>query len=64
MFTEEQENETTFNQKFEAQRLQIEEVKTVVRRESDRIIEAVLAGPHEKIVDKASEFQEQIMSRH
>ena len=45
-----------FEQKLEAMRLQVEEVKVVVRHESDRTINALLAGPHERIVDKVSCF--------
>ena len=45
-----------FEQKFEAMRAQVDEVKVVVRHESDRVIDAVLAGPHERIVDKVNGF--------
>ncbi|KAF9041886.1 hypothetical protein BDZ89DRAFT_1059909 [Hymenopellis radicata] len=45
-------NAKTFAEKFEAQRLQIEEVKVTIRHESDRVIDAVLAGPHERIKDQ------------
>ncbi|GJE85149.1 hypothetical protein PsYK624_012270 [Phanerochaete sordida] len=48
-----QENEELFNRKFDAwqQALQ-EEMKTIVVRESDRVIGAFTAGPHDRIVDK------------
>jgi hypothetical protein len=32
----------------------IEDVKVTVHRESDRVIDAVLGGPHERIVDRVS----------
>ena len=45
-------NAEFFNRKFEIQRRQIEEdVARAVRREGDRIIAAVAAGPHDRIVD-------------
>jgi hypothetical protein len=47
-----QENEKIFDQKFEAQRLQIEQLKSVMHHESDRVIRTLLGGPHERIVDK------------
>ncbi len=51
-----EDNARTFAQKFEAQRLQIEEVKVTVIHESDRVIDAVLAGPHERIKDQVNSF--------
>jgi hypothetical protein len=48
------EGNKAFDMKFDEQRRQIEEVKTVVKRESDRVIEAVLAGPHSRIVNRVS----------
>jgi hypothetical protein len=45
-------NAEFFNRKFDMQRRQIQEdIARAVRREGDRIISAVLAGPHDKIVD-------------
>jgi len=45
-------NAEFFNRKFDIQRRQIEEdVARAVRREGDRIIDAVTAGPHDRIVD-------------
>lgn len=45
-------NAEFFNRKFDMQRRQIEEdVARAVRREGDRIITAVMAGPHDRIVD-------------
>ena len=45
-------NAEFFNRKFDIQRRQIkEDVKRAVRREGDRVILAVLAGPHDRIVD-------------
>ena len=43
-----QENQSVFLHKFEAQK---NEIKAIVRSESDRVIGAVLAGPHSRIVD-------------
>ena len=45
-------NAEFFNRKFDIQRRQIEEdIARTVRREGDRIISAVTAGPHDRIVD-------------
>ena len=45
-------NAEFFNRKFDMQRRQIEEdIARTVRREGDRIITAVTAGPHDRIVD-------------
>jgi len=45
-------NAEFFNRKFDMQRRQIEEdIARAVRREGDRIISAVTAGPHDRIVD-------------
>ncbi|KAH9847166.1 hypothetical protein C2E23DRAFT_742357 [Lenzites betulinus] len=41
-----------FEQKFEAMRMQLDEVRVTIRHETDRVIDAVLSGPHERIVDK------------
>lgn len=48
------ENRKTFEQKFDAQRLQIEEVRDTVVKEGDRIIYAITSGPHGRIVNKVS----------
>ncbi|GBE88956.1 hypothetical protein SCP_1403640 [Sparassis crispa] len=46
-------NLQTFERKFEMQKRQlIEEVERVVKRESDRIIDSVTSGPHDKVVDR------------
>ena len=45
-------NAEFFNRKFEIQRRQIaEDIARAVNREGDRIISAVTAGPHDRIVD-------------
>ena len=50
-------NAEFFNRKFDIQRRQIQEdVERTVRREGDRIISAVTAGPHERIVDPVGTF--------
>ncbi|KAI0630036.1 hypothetical protein C8Q77DRAFT_236077 [Trametes polyzona] len=41
-----------FEQKFDAMCVQLEEVKVTIRHESDRVIDALQAGPHERIVDR------------
>jgi hypothetical protein len=45
-------NRGIFDRKFEEQKKQLEELKAVVRRESDRVISAVAAGPHDRILDQ------------
>lgn len=46
-------NAEFFNRKFDIQRRQIvEDIARVVNREGDRIISAVTAGPHDRIVDQ------------
>ncbi|KAK6981220.1 hypothetical protein R3P38DRAFT_2664248 [Favolaschia claudopus] len=46
------ENKTAFSRKFEVQKRQIvEELTKVIEREGDRVISAVTAGPHDKIID-------------
>ena len=48
-------NMTVFSRKFEVQKRQIvDELSRVVQRESDRVIDAVTAGPHDKIIDPVS----------
>lgn len=48
-------NAEVFRRKFEMQKQEIvDEVEKVVIRESDRIIQSVMAGPHEKILDRVS----------
>ena len=45
-------NADFFNRKFNIQTRQIkEDIERAVRREGDRIVEAVTAGPHDRIVD-------------
>ena len=45
-------NLIVFSRKFEAQKNQIiDELTLVVRRESDRVIQEVKGGPHERILD-------------
>ncbi|RDX50314.1 hypothetical protein OH76DRAFT_469327 [Lentinus brumalis] len=43
---------TFFDQKFEAMKMQVDEVKVKIKHESDRVIGTILAGPHERIVDR------------
>ena len=45
-----------FDQKFEAMKMQVEEVKVEIRHESDRVIDTILAGPHERIVDRVCDL--------
>jgi hypothetical protein len=48
-------NLTVFSRKFEAQKNQIiDELTFVVKRESDRVIQEVKGGPHERILDRVS----------
>lgn len=47
-----EENKKTFDQRFEAQRAQIEEVRSTVVKEGDRIISTIVSGPHDRIVNK------------
>jgi hypothetical protein len=48
-------NRTVFFRKFEVQRRQIvDELSLVVTRESDRVIQEVKGGPHERILDRVS----------
>ncbi|KAH8987709.1 hypothetical protein EDB83DRAFT_2535566 [Lactarius deliciosus] len=45
-------NQVVFFRKFEVQKRQIiDELKLVVKRESDRVIGAIKGGPHERILD-------------
>ncbi|CAK5278372.1 unnamed protein product [Mycena citricolor] len=45
-------NMTVFSRKFEVQKRQIiDELSRVVEREGDRVISAVTAGPHDRIID-------------
>ncbi|KAJ7584970.1 hypothetical protein C8J56DRAFT_139201 [Mycena floridula] len=45
-------NSAVFNRKFEVQKRQIvEELEKVIKREGDRIINALGAGPHDRILD-------------
>jgi hypothetical protein len=46
-------NQTTFHRKFEVQKRQIiYELTLVVKRESDRVIQEMKGGPHERILDR------------
>ena len=48
-------NLAVFSRKFEAQKNQIvDEPTLVVKRESDRVIQEVKGGPHERILDRVS----------
>ena len=50
-------NAETFSRKYEMQRkLIIDELSRVVHREGDRIIDAVTAGPHDRIIDPVRVF--------
>ena len=52
-------NAEFFNRKFDIQRRQIEEdVARAVRREGDRIILAVTAGPYDRIIDPVRSTQQ------
>lgn len=42
-----------FEEKMGAVQRQLDQVRVTITHESDRVIDAVLAGPHERIVDKA-----------
>ena len=50
-----QENRDVFERKFDAQRTLIfEELYLAVRREGDRVIGVIVAGPHDRIMDPVS----------
>jgi hypothetical protein len=50
-------NQSVFFRKFEAQKRQIiEELTLVVKRESDRVIQEIKGGPHERIRDRVRVF--------
>jgi hypothetical protein len=50
-------NQTVFFRKFEAQQRQIiDELTLVVKRESDRVIQEIKGGPHERILDRVRAF--------
>ena len=50
-------NAEAFNRKFDIQRRQIQEdIERAVSREGDRIISAVTAGPHERVLDQVGIF--------
>ncbi|KAJ7326377.1 hypothetical protein DFH08DRAFT_941029 [Mycena albidolilacea] len=52
-----EQNMTVFTRKFEVQKRQIiDELSRVVERQGDRIISAVNAGPHDRIIDPASDI--------
>jgi len=60
------ENSKIFEQRFEAVAISVKEVKGTIIRESDRVIETILAGigkgPHERILDKVRLGDQQISS--
>jgi hypothetical protein len=48
-------NRAVFFRKFEAQKNQIvDELSLVMKRESDRVIQEVKGGPHERLLDRVS----------
>ena len=47
-----EENAEYFNRKFDVQRRQIEDINRSIKRQGDRMIEAITSGPHDRIVDK------------
>jgi HD superfamily phosphodiesterase len=50
-------NQTVYFRKFEAQKRQIiDELTLVVKRESDRVIQEIKSGPHERILDRVRAF--------
>ena len=50
-------NQTVFFRKFEAQQRQIiDELTLVVKRETDRVIQEIKGGPHERILDRVRSF--------
>jgi hypothetical protein len=50
-------NQTVYFRKFEAQKRQIiDELTLVVKRESDRVIQQIKGGPHERILDRVRAF--------
>ncbi|KAJ6560408.1 hypothetical protein B0H19DRAFT_1147563 [Mycena capillaripes] len=65
-------NLTVFSRKFEVQKRQIiDELTKVVERQGDRVISAITAGPHDKIVDpdihkvwKEMAWRGSVKSRH
>lgn len=49
------ENEDLFSRKFKAQETALrEEMEVITRREGDRVIGAILSGPHDRIQDPVS----------
>lgn len=50
------ENSGIFYQKFEAQQRQIEQVHDAVLKEGDRVINTIISGPHDRIVNKVRSF--------
>ncbi len=50
-------NQTVYFRKFEAQKRQIiDELTFVVKRESDRVIQEIKSGPHDRIRDRVCVF--------
>jgi hypothetical protein len=60
------ENSKHFEQKFAAMELSLKEVTVTIQRQSDRVIEEILAGvnagPHERIVDRVSPTLIEVLS--
>lgn len=60
------ENSKTFERRFEAVEISLREVKGTIVRESDRVIETILAGigkgPHERVLDKVCTGGQRISS--
>lgn len=60
-----QKNQTSFFGKFEAQKNEIvHELKLVVRRETDRVIEQMRNGPHDLLRDRVSSLAPHSFSKH
>ena len=58
-------NREVFFRKFEVQKNQIiDELNLVVKRESDRVIEAVKGGPHERIRDRVGHLSPHSFTKH
>lgn len=51
-----------FDRKFEVMRMHLDEMQATVKHEGDRVIDAVLAGPHDRIIDWVSIFRFSFMS--
>ena len=49
-------NETVFFRKFDEQKRQIDQLTITIQRESDRVIQEIKGGPHERICDRVRAF--------